>query len=233
MPRPCRAWRCATCACSAPRDATPSTGSRSMCGRARSSAWPVCRATASASWWPRSPARCRSPAARCRSTASPTCPSARRCSASACAACPRSRCTTPAWASSRVAENLALRNFDRAPLARGPWLSRSAMRVQALAQIAAFRVKTPGPDAPIETLSGGNVQRAVLARELAPDPTPPRLLHRRQPLLRAGLPGRSRDPRATARRARQRLRRAAGQRRPGRTAGPVVAPAGALARPGR
>jgi simple sugar transport system ATP-binding protein len=69
-----------------------------------------------------------------------------------------------------VAENLALRNFDRAPLARGPWLSRAAMRTQALAQIAAYRVKTPGPDAPIETLSGGNVQRAVLARELAESP---------------------------------------------------------------
>ena len=75
-----------------------------------------------------------------------------------------------------VAENLALRNFDRAPLARGAWLSRTAMRTQALAQIEAYRVKTPGPDAPIETLSGGNVQRAVLARELSPDPTPPRLL---------------------------------------------------------
>ncbi len=69
-----------------------------------------------------------------------------------------------------VAENLALRNFDRSPLARGPWLSRSAMRTQALAQIEAYRVKTPGPDAPIETLSGGNVQRAVLARELAESP---------------------------------------------------------------
>ena len=69
-----------------------------------------------------------------------------------------------------VAENLALRNFDRAPLARGPWLSRGAMRTQALAQIEAYRVKTPGPDAPIETLSGGNVQRAVLARELAESP---------------------------------------------------------------
>jgi simple sugar transport system ATP-binding protein len=44
------------------------------------------------------------------------------------------------------------------------------MRTQALAQIDAFRVKTPGPDAPIETLSGGNVQRAVLARELAESP---------------------------------------------------------------
>ncbi len=65
-----------------------------------------------------------------------------------------------------LAENLALRGFDRAPLAKGPWLSRGAMRSQALAKIAAFKVKAPGPDAPIETLSGGNVQRAVLAREL-------------------------------------------------------------------
>ena len=69
-----------------------------------------------------------------------------------------------------VADNLALRGFDRAPLARGPWLSRSAIRAQALQKIAAFKVKTPGPDAPIETLSGGNVQRAVLARELEGSP---------------------------------------------------------------
>jgi len=69
-----------------------------------------------------------------------------------------------------LAENLALRDFDRTPLARGPWLSRGAMRNQALAKIAAFKVKTPGPDALIETLSGGNVQRAVLARELDGNP---------------------------------------------------------------
>jgi simple sugar transport system ATP-binding protein len=66
-----------------------------------------------------------------------------------------------------VAENMALRNFDRPPLARGPWLSRRAMRAQAERWIAEFRVSTVGPDAPIATLSGGNVQRAVLARELS------------------------------------------------------------------
>ncbi len=65
-----------------------------------------------------------------------------------------------------VAENMALRGFDSAPLSWGPWLSRKQMRGQALAKIAAFKVKTPGPDVAIETLSGGNVQRAVLAREL-------------------------------------------------------------------
>jgi ABC-type uncharacterized transport system ATPase subunit len=65
-----------------------------------------------------------------------------------------------------VAENLALRNFDRAPLKRGPLLSGRALRAQAVAAISAFKVKTPGPGAAIQNLSGGNVQRAVLAREL-------------------------------------------------------------------
>jgi simple sugar transport system ATP-binding protein len=66
-----------------------------------------------------------------------------------------------------VAENMALRNFDRTPLARGPWLSGAALRAQAQRWIGSFKVKTQGPDAPIASLSGGNVQRAVLARELS------------------------------------------------------------------
>jgi simple sugar transport system ATP-binding protein len=66
-----------------------------------------------------------------------------------------------------VAENMALRNFDQPPLASGPWLRRGAMLAQGERWIAAFKVKTQGADAPIATLSGGNVQRAVLARELS------------------------------------------------------------------
>jgi simple sugar transport system ATP-binding protein len=66
-----------------------------------------------------------------------------------------------------VAENLALREFDVAPLARAGWLSPARLRAAALPRIEAFGVKTRGPDSPIATLSGGNVQRAVLARELS------------------------------------------------------------------
>jgi len=66
-----------------------------------------------------------------------------------------------------VAENLALRTFDRAPIALGPFVRRRRLREQAARLIAAFKITTPGPDAPITTLSGGNVQRAVLARELS------------------------------------------------------------------
>jgi simple sugar transport system ATP-binding protein len=65
-----------------------------------------------------------------------------------------------------VAENMAIRDFDQPPISSGFWLSGGAMRDAARALIARYRVKTPGPDAPIASLSGGNVQRAVLAREL-------------------------------------------------------------------
>jgi simple sugar transport system ATP-binding protein len=69
-----------------------------------------------------------------------------------------------------VAENLAFRSFDKPPVASlGWWMSPGPMREKAKDLIARYRVKTASPDSPIETLSGGNVQRAVLARELSGD----------------------------------------------------------------
>ncbi len=66
-----------------------------------------------------------------------------------------------------VAENMALRDFDRAPLTRGGVLNFPAWRSRAREWIGEYGVKTQGESAPIRSLSGGNVQRAVLARELA------------------------------------------------------------------
>jgi simple sugar transport system ATP-binding protein len=70
-----------------------------------------------------------------------------------------------------VAENLAFRAFDE------PWATlggvvvrRGPLRAEARALIERFRIRTQGPDARLETLSGGNVQRTVLARELSGDP---------------------------------------------------------------
>jgi len=69
-----------------------------------------------------------------------------------------------------VAENIAFRSFDKPPVASlGWWMSPGPMRRKARDLIDRYRVKTQGPDAPIETLSGGNVQRAILARELSGD----------------------------------------------------------------
>jgi len=67
-----------------------------------------------------------------------------------------------------VLENLAFRNFDKPPHTRfGGFLSRASLRAQAAALIKDYDIRPPNPDAPIETLSGGNVQRVVLARELS------------------------------------------------------------------
>jgi general nucleoside transport system ATP-binding protein len=69
-----------------------------------------------------------------------------------------------------VAENMAFRTFDRPPAAKlGWWLSPGPMREKARELIARYRVKTPSPETALADLSGGNVQRAVLARELSGD----------------------------------------------------------------
>jgi len=66
-----------------------------------------------------------------------------------------------------VADNLAFRAFDRPPFAQGRWwLNRKAFRADAERQIRRYRIRTRTPETPIGDLSGGNVQRTVLAREL-------------------------------------------------------------------
>jgi simple sugar transport system ATP-binding protein len=67
-----------------------------------------------------------------------------------------------------VSENIAFRNFDEPRFTVGGWLvNRSELRRQAREVVASYGVKTTSVDAPMGDLSGGNVQRAVLARELA------------------------------------------------------------------
>ncbi|KIH82988.1 ABC transporter ATP-binding protein [Pseudomonas batumici] len=65
-----------------------------------------------------------------------------------------------------LAENLALRNYDRPPIRRGILLDRKALTEQAASLVKDFKVKAGGLGVRMSTLSGGNVQRAVLAREL-------------------------------------------------------------------
>jgi len=69
-----------------------------------------------------------------------------------------------------VADNIAFREFDRAPFARGGWwLNKAAFRRDAERKIGLYKIKTRNADTPIAALSGGNVQRTVLARELGSD----------------------------------------------------------------
>ncbi len=68
-----------------------------------------------------------------------------------------------------VAENLALRDFDIGPNGPVLWHDHRRITGQAKDLIDAFDIKTTSPHSPISTLSGGNVQRTVLARELNGD----------------------------------------------------------------
>ncbi|MGQ0566873.1 MAG: ABC transporter ATP-binding protein [Gemmobacter sp.] len=65
-----------------------------------------------------------------------------------------------------VVENIGFRSFDLNGHGTRFWLDTGGMRRRATDLIAAYKVRTASPDAPIAALSGGNVQRAVLAREL-------------------------------------------------------------------
>jgi len=66
-----------------------------------------------------------------------------------------------------VADNLAFREFDRPPFAVGNWLRRPAFLENAERKIDQYKIKTRSPYSAVGDLSGGNVQRTVLARELS------------------------------------------------------------------
>jgi simple sugar transport system ATP-binding protein len=69
-----------------------------------------------------------------------------------------------------VAENMAFRTFDLDATGRPvSWISMSAITAFAARLVQQFKVKTASLASPIQSLSGGNVQRAVLARELTGD----------------------------------------------------------------
>ncbi len=65
-----------------------------------------------------------------------------------------------------LSENMALRDFDLNPLSHWAWIKPKVWRQRARQWIADFGIKSQGENAPVQSLSGGNVQRTILAREL-------------------------------------------------------------------
>jgi simple sugar transport system ATP-binding protein len=68
-----------------------------------------------------------------------------------------------------IAENLALGDLDRH--VHAGLLSRRSMRARAEELIVRYGIQCASTDAPFRSLSGGNQQRAVLARELSRSPS--------------------------------------------------------------
>jgi ABC-type uncharacterized transport system ATPase subunit len=69
-----------------------------------------------------------------------------------------------------VAENLLLRHYWRPPFANGPFLNRQAITQFAQDAISTYDMATTDPSTPARVLSGGTIQRLILARELAGKP---------------------------------------------------------------
>jgi len=97
-----------------------------------------------------------------------------------------------------VAENLILERTRSAQVQSHGRLRHGAIQAEAEAAIGAFDVRCPGPEAPIRLLSGGNIQKLLLARAL----------HGAPRLIVANQPTRGLDIGATEE-VRRRLQRAA------------------------
>ena len=69
-----------------------------------------------------------------------------------------------------VAENLILKKHHRPPFCRGFILNLRAVRRFAQRAIEEYEIMTPSAQTPAKLLSGGNIQRLILARELSGDP---------------------------------------------------------------
>ena len=69
-----------------------------------------------------------------------------------------------------LAENMVITRLRERPFSRFGLLDRAAIRRFCEQQIAHFSIKAAGPLVRTGTLSGGNLQKALLARELAWDP---------------------------------------------------------------
>ena len=69
-----------------------------------------------------------------------------------------------------VSENLILRDQTKKPISHYTFLNFKAIEERSKTLVSEFNVKTPTLDTPVKTLSGGNIQKLILAREISRNP---------------------------------------------------------------
>ncbi len=80
---------------------------------------------------------------------------------------PEERMRDGAIADFTVAENLVLVDYRTPPYAARGFLDRSAIAERCTTLVDDFQVKTPDIHTPTQSLSGGNIQKVVIAREFS------------------------------------------------------------------
>jgi general nucleoside transport system ATP-binding protein len=80
---------------------------------------------------------------------------------------PEDRLGTGVAPSLSISDNVALKSYRD----HGPLLRLGRMRDAAVEVIRRYGVRAPGPDTEARKLSGGNLQKVVLAREFSGEPT--------------------------------------------------------------
>ncbi len=82
---------------------------------------------------------------------------------------PEDRLGTGVAPSLSIAMNLALKSFRKD--SRGPFLRLGLMRENGVTAIDTYEIKAGGPDQQTDYLSGGNLQKVVIAREFSANPS--------------------------------------------------------------
>jgi ABC-type uncharacterized transport system ATPase subunit len=83
---------------------------------------------------------------------------------------PENRISTGLATTASLLDNLIMGAHRSAPVARGVWIDQDAARSHAGRLVNEFDVRPGDVDADAQSLSGGNMQKAIVARELSGNP---------------------------------------------------------------
>lgn len=83
---------------------------------------------------------------------------------------PEDRCGTGLVPNMNASENVLLKHFRDSSFRRGPFILWQAVREYTRQLVTDFNVKLAGLEVPVKAMSGGNLQRLLLAREVSTDP---------------------------------------------------------------